>query len=575
MKIHESGSYMEMKHIAIIAQDILENSLRATINLRRQRIPPPDYVLIELKGEIPEREAARGFLERRVPFLRKGLTVEALSRHLKVIAGDPDVKGVVLHLGELQAALPKLQNIRAAIQRFQRRGKRVVAYSSVLDLPRYYIGTAADELVIPESSTFNVKGLASQVVFLKDTLARLGVSSDIETMGEYKSGADPLRRSDMSDAHREVINAILDSFYDDLLEAMVDGRGLTRARIDELIDNAPWLPHETIDASLADTILYEDQLPEHLATGNGGVQIIPWDQAQKSLCRPYLWHGKQAVGVISLRGTIVTGESREVPVPVPVVSMQAGSDTLARAFRKAEEDPNIAAVVFHVDSGGGSALASDLIWREANRLREKKPVVAYMGDVAGSGGYYVLAGADHIVAQSATLTGSIGVIGGKIVTRGVYDRLNANWEIIQRGQHAVMDLPDDPYTEEERGKVLAQIQSIYELFKKRVAEGRRMNVDEVEEIARGRVWTGRQALDIGLVDELGDFQVALDRAKLLAGLPLDDTVPVVPVEAPKQYTPPPAFTDGQAWVRAIVAGLRPFTGTQVLALMPWTLELRY
>ncbi|RME45360.1 MAG: signal peptide peptidase SppA, partial [Chloroflexi bacterium] len=297
--------------------------------------------------------------------------------------------------------------------------------------------------------------------------------------------------------------------------------------------------------------------------------------AQMSLKRTYCWHGKQAVGVISLRGTIVTGESREVPVPVPLVSTQAGSDTLARAFRKAERDPRIAAVVFHVDSGGGDALASDLIWREVRRLREKKPVVAYMGDVAASGGYYVLAAADHIVAQSATLTGSIGVIGGKIVTRGMYDKLEANLEIVQRGRHAVMDLPDDPYTEDERGKVLEQIRSTYGLFKQRVAEGREMGVDDVEKIARGRVWTGRQALEIGLVDELGDFQAALNRAKLLAGLPLDDTVPAIPIEPAKKYTPPPAFAGSQTWVQAVADGLRPFVGTKILALMPWTLELKY
>lgn len=566
---------MDKRTASIIVQDILANSLRATINLRRQRIPPPDYVLIELKGEVPERESARGFLERRVPLLRKGLTVEALDFRLKVLAGDPDVKGVVLHLGDLQAALPKLQNLRAALERFEERGKRVIVYTPVLDLPRYYLATAANELVIPESSTFNVKGLASQVVFLKDTLARLGVNADIVTMGKYKSGADPLRRSDMSDAQREVINAILDSFYEDLLEAIVDGRRLTKEHTNELIDNAPWLPQETIDAGLADTILYEDQLPGYLMKGDDQAQITPWGEAQASLQRAYQWHGRRIVGVISLHGTIVTGESREVPAPVPIVSTQAGAETLARLFRKAESDPSIAAVVFHVDSGGGLALASDLIWREVRRLRETKPVVAYMGDVAGSGGYYVLAAADHIVAQSATLTGSIGVIGGKIVTRGIYDRLEANLEIIQRGQHAVMDLPDDPYTAEEREKVLTHIRSTYELFKERVAEGRGMSVGEVEGFAQGRVWTGRQALDIGLVDELGDFQVALDRAKLLAGLPLDDTVPVIPIQPPRKYTSPPAFASGQDWMHAIREGLRPFIGTQILTLMPWTIELKY
>lgn len=566
---------MNKQQVTIIAQDILANSLRATINMRRQRIPPPDYVLIELKGEMPEREAAKGFLERRLPFIQKGLSVEALNFRLDTIAGDPDAKGVVLHLGDLQAGLPKLQNIRAALQRFKRHGKRVIVYTPLLDLPRYYIGTVADELAAPESSIFNVKGLASQVIFLKDALARLGVSSDFEAIGEYKSAADPLRRSEMSDAHREVVNSLLDSLYDDLLSSVANGRRLAQESVTELIDNAPWLPTDAVDAGLVDTILYEDQLPEHLANDNGRVQIAPWEQAQMNLQRAYRWHGTEAVGVVSLRGTIVTGESRDVPVPVPMVSTQAGSDTLARALRKAADAPNIAAVVFLVDSPGGDALATDLVWREVERLREKKPVVAYMGDVAGSGGYWVLTGADRIVAQSATLTGSIGVVAGKIVLGALYDKAEANWEIIKRGKHAVMDLSDDPYTEDERERILMYMASIYDLFKQRVADGRNMSVDEVEEIARGRVWTGRQACEIGLVDELGDFQVAVNRAKLLAGLPLDDTVPVVPIEPPKKHIPPPNFTDGQSLIRAITEGLRPFLGTQVLTIMPWTLELKY
>jgi len=564
---------MDARYLAVVFEDAVANAARALINLRRQQVPPPDYVLIELKGRLPEREATAKAWRRWLPFRRRELSIEMFTRYLDLIGQDPDVRGVVLRLGEIDANLPRLQNVRAAIERFKRRGKRVIAYAPTLDLPRYYIATAADELIFPESGSFAVTGLASQVVFIKDTLARLGIEADIEAIGEYKTAADPVRRSEMSEAHREMLNALLDSFYVDLLEAVATGRKADLSRVQEWIDAAPLLPNEAMERGLADALCYEDQLPEHLSHGDGRVTIKPWSEAWRSLRQKPIWHRRQAVGVVSLQGTIVPGESREIPLPIPLVGSQAGAESLARALRQAEKDHRIAAVVFHVDSGGGDALASDLIWREVKRLRERKPVVAYMGDVAASGGYYVLAAADHIVAQSATLTGSIGVIGGKFLARGLYEKLQANWEIMHRGRHAVMNLPDDPYTEEERRKVLANMQEIYWLFKQRVAEGRQMAVEDVEEIARGRVWTGRQALELGLVDELGDFQTAVERAKMLAGLPIDETVPVVPIEVPKRYLPPLAFTDSTVWLEGVLDALRPFLGTRILTLMPWTLRL--
>ena len=566
---------MEAVNAAIKLQDVLANALRATINLRRQRVSPPDYVLLELKGELPERESARTGLQRQLPFLRKGLTVEALNDRLNAIAGDPDVRGILLQLGPLEAGVATLQNVRSAIERFKKRGKRVVVYATTLDLPRYFIGSAADDLIIPESGSFNVKGLASQVTFVKDMLARVGVKGDFEAIGEYKNAADALRRSEMSEAHREVINAILDSYFEDIVEAVANGRDLPQNTVRDIIDQAPLQAHETNEAGLTDAIRYEDQLVDYLSGDDKSLKILSWEQAQTSLKQSYLWHGVSGVGVISLRGAIFQGESRDSPVPVPVTGSRAGSESIARAFRKAEKDPTIAAIIFHVDSPGGDALASDLIWREVKRVKDKKPVVAFMGDVAGSGGYYVATPADLIVAQSGTLTGSIGVVGGKIVTGELYDKIKANREVISRGRHADMDLPDEPYSDEEREKVSSLMNSTYDLFKKRVADGRDMTIEEVENIARGRVWTGRQALEIGLVDELGDFQTALDRAKLLAGLPLDNTVPIIPVEGGKRHIMPPTFDNGQALIKNLVETLQPLSGTQIMTLMPWTLEIKY
>lgn len=565
---------MNPRQTSILLQDVIANSARAAINLRRRQAPPADYVRLEVKGDLPEREATRNLLQRRLPLGDRGISIEELNVRLDTIANDPAVDGAVLHLGELEAPLARIQNARAAVQRFKRRGKRVVAYTSLLDLRRYYLATVADELLIPESTPFQVTGIATQVTFLKDTLARAGISGDFETTGPYKTGVDPIQRSEISDAHREMLDAITDSFYADLQDAIAAGRKVDRSAIDAFIDEAPSMGARAVEAGFADGLIYEDELADYLGNGAGDRSIAAWEQAQTSLRRRYRWRGSRSVAVISLEGTIVSGESRDVPLPIPLVGTQAGAATLARAFRKAERDPSVAAVVFYINSGGGDAIASDLIWREVGRVAEKKPVVVYMGDVAASGGYYVAAQASRIVAQSATLTGSIGVISGKMVLGGLYDRLDANSEIVKRGDHAVMYLSDDPFTTEEREAVRRQLDAIYRLFKQRVAAGRRIALDNVEEIARGRVWTGRQAKEIGLVDELGDFRVAIDRAKLLARLPLDDTVPVVRIEPPKKFTPPPAFSQPDAWLASLAAGLRPFTRARVLALMPWTLDVK-
>lgn len=565
---------MNARQTSTLLQDLVANAARAAINLRRQQTPPANYVRLDVKGDLPEREAARSIIERRLPLIDRGISIEGLNFRLDTVANDPAVDGVVLHLGELEAPLARIQNARAAIQRFQRRGKRVVAYAPLLDLRRYYLATAADELLIPESSPFYVTGIATQVAFLKDTLARVGISSDFETTGPYKTAADTIQRSEISNAHREMLNAITDSFYADFQAAITDGRKLDPSSIDAFIDDAPWMGPAAVEAGFVDGLIYEDELAGYLSNGADRRSIAPWEQAQTSLQQTYRWRGSRSVAVIGLEGAIVSGESRHAPLPIPIVGTQAGATTLARAFRRAQRDPSIAAIVFYVNSGGGDATASDLIWREVRRVAEKKPVVAYLGDVAASGGYYVTAQASHIVAQSATLTGSIGVIYGKLVLGELYDRLDANWEVIKRGDHAVMHLSDDPFTDGEREAVRRQVDAIYALFKERVADGRRIALDNVEDIARGRVWTGRQAKEIGLVDELGDFRVAIDRAKLLAGLPLDDSVPVVRIEPPKKYTPPPAFSQPSDWLKSLADGLRPFSRARALALMPWALEVK-
>ena len=283
---------------------------------------------------------------------------------------------------------------------------------------------------------------------------------------------------------------------------------------------------------LIDGAAYEDQLPTMLATTNEDARILPYEQARKALYRrPHLRHRK-SIGVISLSGMITSGKSRRFPAGLPIIgSSTVGSASVQKLVRAALANERLAGILLHVDSSGGSALASDLIWRELTLLNRKKPVVAYLGDVAASGGYYVSLPAQKIVCQPATITGSIGVIMAKLITSEAYAKIGAKRFAVQRGENAGIYASDRPWQTEQRDKVEEQIGYTYSNFKRLVADARQLEPESLEEICGGRVWTGRQAQMHGLVDELGDFATAIDRLCELAELPLDGSVPVIQVAA--------------------------------------------
>nr|HID14640.1 signal peptide peptidase SppA [Anaerolineae bacterium] len=311
--------------------------------------------------------------------------------------------------------------------------------------------------------------------------------------------------------------------------------------------------------------------------------LLTWREASRWLRRPVKWTTRQLIGVVSLEGLIVPGRSRRVPMPVPLplpfVEAQAGAETIVRALRCAEANRRIAAVILHVETPGGSALASDLICREVRRLRKRKPVVVLMGGQATSGGYYVSTLANRIVARPTTLTGSIGIWGGKFVAAGLYRKLGTGREAVQRGAMAGLYSELAPFSDEERARVRRDLGEVYARFKARVAEGRGMTEEQVEEIARGRVWTGAQAFEVGLVDELGDFETALTLAKELAGLDPEREYTVVHVRPPRHELLPSPFPlaggragDGGLWV--LLDALRALARERVWALAPWVVQIR-
>jgi protease-4 len=558
--------------------DLFRNARLALSNgFRRLRGKGLDYVVLRVQGSYPERVPARErpFPLSLLPWPSPPPSVESFNDALERIGQDPRVEGAILVISNLSAQPATLASLRQAVLRFEQTGKEAVAYLADSGMWPYYLATACNRVFVPESGGLQTAGLWSEPVFLKDVLARVGIEADLESIAEYKVSPDTFRRSEMTEPHREMLESLLDSIYDGVLGGIAQGRELEPEQVCDLLDRVPLQPEEAVEAGLVDGICYEDELPARLGSSGDPAALITWEAVRKRLVRPRRWRSRRAIGVISLEGMIVPGSSRQppmpMPLPLPVPGRQAGSDTVTAQLRAAARSRKLAAVVLHVDSPGGSSLASDLIWREVDRLRQQMPVVVYMSNQAASGGYYVSVPASYVVAQPATLTGSIGIWGGKIVTQGLYDKLGAHREVVSRGKAAGLYSDTAPFTEEQRAKIRAELGAGYALFKARVAAGRDMTEQEVEAVARGRVWTGEQALEHGLVDALGDLQRAAEQARELAGVPPNRHAPLVNLPAPKQPQLPLASAEAAGeWL----AGLQALLREGILALAPWSIRIR-
>ena len=569
----------------IVVSDLLRNTWLTLDNrlrlLRRQRL---DYVVLRMSGDYPERTLVprRRFPLSLLPWPPPPPSVEAFTNRLERLAVDPRVKGIVLILSSLSAGPATLASLRQAIVRFRDSGKRAIAYLHTLSMWPYYLASACDEILAPESATLRLAGLWAETIFLKNALDLVGIEGDFEAIAEYKVSPDTYRRTKMTEPHREMLESLLGSLYNELTGAMAKGRGLTVERVQALLDKVPSSAQQAQEAGLLDRVCYEDELAASLGAPEDPAILLTWDQAQRHLLRIRRWRSRRRIGVISLEGTIVPGLSRRLPIrlplPVPFPDSQAGSDTVIQQLRAAAQDKRLAAVVFHVDSPGGSAMASDLIWREVAHLRSIKPVVVYMSNQAASGGYYVSAPANAILAQAVTLTGSIGVWGGKFVTQGLLEKLRVGREVVKRGKGAGLYSDIAPFTEDERAKIRADIGASYARFRSHVAEGRGMEVDEVEAVARGRVWTGEQALAHGLVDDLGDLHAAADRARQLAGISPCRYAPLLNIRPPRRHLAPQPISEDVAagdfrmagWFSSAAAILR----EGIFALAPWMIRIR-
>ncbi len=520
----------------------------ALFNLRRRlrRKQLPDYLIFVLDQALAEREPDTPWWHAYIPGRKAPLTLEYLTTALERIAGDPAIKGVIFLGKGPTLSLAQAQSLAMLFQRFRQwdqayhqpapgQGKRILFHLEQVTTPLYVAACAADQIYFTPLTTWEVLGLRTAPTFLKQSLAQLGITMDVVRISPWKSAMDMFSEAAMSPEHAQQLSWLLDSWYADIVGAICDGRKLTLEQVHTAIDSAPWSAEQAQHLGLIDAIVYEDELPALLGAPSQPATLRGAEKVQKLLLRHPRLYQTQQIGVISLCGSIMSGESQSRPLPIPLLGKETlGSATAQQQIRAARQADHFAAIIVYVDSPGGSALASDLIWRELYLLNQAKPVVIYMGDVAASGGYYIAAPGRRIVAQRATLTGSIGVVTAKAVTQDAYAKISANRQLIQRGANA--DLYDDLHTwaGEQRAKVEGGVLQVYDTFKARVATGRNLPYATLDTIANGRVWTGTQALGHGLIDEVGDFQHAVESACELANLPTDGTVRVHTISPGKE-----------------------------------------
>jgi protease-4 len=537
--------------------------LRARLRSITRLIPGkrPGSVVIDLSGAYPARTPRRPFFGLPLPAelgLRQ-MSLEELRHDLEAVSDTRWIKSVVFRVGTLRVPrLASAYGLRQAVAAVRKAGKKTTALLQELNSVSYYVGSAAETVIAPESAEVSLHGIALTAVFLRDALDRHGVKFEKLAIDEYKNAFDELTRQSMSGPHREQYEALLESLYAQWIEEVATSRRLKPEALRTAIDEGITSASRARELGLIDRVAYEDEII--------GKEHAPFGDAERFLPmrRPA---GARRVAVVSLLGTIVPGQSRRSPTPVPLIGgVMAGSETVVRCLRAAAEDSATAAIVLHVDSGGGSPLASDLIWREVKRIRATKPVVAVMEGVAASGGYYVLAHANHVVAAPTTITGSIGVLTGKLVLDGFFAKHGISVETVQRGRFALLNFPTQPFTEQDKALLERANREVYDRFVSRVAEGRRLTRERVNEIGRGHVWSGVDALRHGLVDELGDVQAAIDRACDLAKIPRG--APTWNVRAPTQVLLPTA-SDPTTLLRAIEPLLRE---TTLVLAPPWVLS---
>lgn len=502
----------------------------------------PDEVVLELDLEnglvehIPDDPFGAALLSGAVSVRD---VVDGLTR----AAGDDRVLGLVAKLGNGRFGLAQIQEIRDAVERFRESGKPAVAWAETFGEVgpgngSYYLATAFDRIYLQPSGDIGLNGLMYESPFIAGALDKLKIHAQMDQRYEYKNAMNMYTETGYTEPHREAMQALMDSQFGQMVDGIAESRGLASEEVRSLFDQGSFLGEEAMESRLVDGIAYRDEVFTLLEGELGAEPEYLYVPVYLERAGRTGGRGK-AIGLVYAVGAVVRGSSEYEPLSGTFVM---GSDSVAAALRSAVDDPGVDAIVMRVDSPGGSYVASDTIWRETIRAREAgKPLVISMGNVAASGGYFISMSADQVVAQPGTITGSIGVLGGKMNTRAFWERLGITFDEVHTSANTLLYSSGHDYSESEYALFQAWLDRVYEDFTQRVAHGRGIPIEGVREIAKGRVWSGQDALELGLVDALGGLETAIGLAREAAGIPEDEAVRVKVF--PRKKTPLEAFLD--------------------------------
>jgi protease IV len=540
---------------------------------RGPQVTGNSVLLMRISGDLQEIEPG-GVIGQ---FLESTPTVRSVTDALRKAKVDDRITAVVIRPTGTAALWAKVQEVRDAVTDFRSSGKPVIGYLEQGGEQEFYLASACDKVFLMPTASLDLTGIASYELFLRGTLDKVGAYPDILHVGEFKTAGNTYTEKTFTPSHREMAESLNRDLYGQLVRGLAQGRRKSESEIRTLIDHGPFLPEDAVRAGLIDDVAYEDELDDKVQLARGTAKFLTdADYRQVSAASLGLNKGPR-IAVLYGVGMISTGKSSDEATQV------LGSETFIEYLRKARADSSIKAVVLRIDSPGGSAIASDVIWREVMLTRAVKPVIASMSDVAASGGYYIAMPAHQIVAEPATLTGSIGVVMIKFVIDGTLDKLGMNMEQVTSGRYADLYSPVRPFTPEERKKVLEQMQATYESFVEKAASGRQMTPEQIDSIAQGRVWTGKQAKELGLVDELGGLSRALAIARSRAQIAPESEVELVIypqrksiyelVQSPFGTNAGGVFQAMLGWgdaraVQTLTAPLRIFRRGEPLAIMP-------
>src|SRR5436190_22701977 len=524
-----SGILLGLVMIVVLAVAIVVSALRGN----RPSIQDNSVLALKISGSLPDYVPDDPF--RRI-FGAQPQSLGSLLAQFRKAKVDKRITAVLLDIDISEVGWAKSEEIRDAITDFRSSGKPVYAYMETGLNKDYYIATACDKIFVPPPGELFTVGLAADVMFFRGSLDKLGVYPDVYQIGKYKSAGDTFTQKQMTDAHREYINSMLDDLFGRYVEGIAKARNKSVDEVKSLIDNAPYNAAQAKEAGMIDGALYHDdvekELKKRLGYKDNDELHIARGSDYKQISQESLGLNKgEKIAVVYAAGDIVSGRSSFGGSGEETI----GSDSLVRTINEARDDKGIKAIVLRIDSPGGSGLASDIIWRAIEAAKAKKPVVVSMSDVAASGGYYIACNANKIVAQPSTITGSIGVVGGKPVVKGFYDWIGVSNEYVMRGKNAGMFRETEKFNDTEQAKFKEFLNNTYDDFITKVGKGSNKDKYYIMAIGQGRVWTGAQGKEKGLVDEYGGLDKAIEIAKQLAKIPADKSIQRIIMPQPPTF----------------------------------------